>query len=504
MYYENIKRELCIKMKGKKIFKRSGIFLFSAALACAVNYPGNMSVYAETQNTDLGTKDRICGSSRYETAVQVSEYGWNTSDYVVLANGESFADALCASPLAKKYNSPILLTKKDNIDESTLNEIKKLKASHVFIIGEYGAVSKECEDKITALGIEVTRLGGNSRYETSAEVAKALGNVDKIAIASGEGYADALSAAPAAAAQTDKESSMAILLTEKDNMPDAVQKYISDNRQNIKQTFIIGGTGVISSQASKKAPDNFIRLWGKDRYETNVKIMLYFSKELKFDRLYVAEGNGPRGNEFADALSGTALAALTDSPVVLTCNTLPKVTSDFIKSMSLNIVKIQAVGGTGAVSDEIIASIKKIASQSTQSGGQTNSGTAGSQSSQSGSSTSSGSGGTQGSGSGTGNTSGSGTSSGESTMQELKDISSQLDTVYDIVKTSSEKNVVLKIKSSINRTISDSSYDPKIDAQNVKSMYNSLTSEEKSDLKDAVMSNMDVSELIKLAGAYGL
>ena len=497
-----------MEMKGKKVLKRAGVFLISAALVCAVNYPGNMSVYAETQNNELKDRDRISGSSRYETAVEVSKYGWETSDYIVLANGESFADALCAAPLAKKYNAPILLTKADSIDESTLNEIKRLKASHVFIIGKYGAVSKECEDKIAALKIEVTRLGGDSRYATSAEVAKALGNVDKIAIASGEGYADALSIAPAAAAQTDDKSSMAVLLTQKDNLPDVVQKYISDNKENIKQTFIVGGTGVISSKASKKAPDNFVRLWGTDRYQTNVNIMTYFSAKLKFDRIYIAEGNGPKGNEFADALSGTALAALTDSPVILTYKTLSKASADFIKSAALSGAKAQAIGGAGAVSDELISSVNKLLPEKTANGEQTTAGNTGSNTgtqgqTSTGSTSGSGSSGS-GTSSGSGSTSGSGTSDTKSTTQKLKEVSSQLSTVYGIVKTAAEKSIISKIKASVDKTISDSSYDCKSDVETVKSMYNKLTSDEKSDLQDAVMNNMDVSELMELAGTYGL
>lgn len=58
-------------------------------------------VFAETPETN-----RISGDDRYQTAVAVSQTGWQTSDYAVLARGDDYADALCAGPLAYKYDGP--------------------------------------------------------------------------------------------------------------------------------------------------------------------------------------------------------------------------------------------------------------------------------------------------------------------------------------------------------------------------------------------------------------
>lgn len=309
--------------------------------------------------TVYAASTRLYGQDRYETAVEVSKSGWQTSDYVVVASGEDYPDALCAAPLAKKYNAPILLTGSKELNDKTKAEISRLKAKHVFIIGKYGSVSESGENELKSIpGVEeIKRLGGNSRYETSVMIAKELGTVSKVVITSGRGFADAISVAPIAAAEN-----MPILLTEKDNLPEEVQEYLNDNKQNITETYIVGGEGAVSNETANKASSNSVRLGGQDRFDTNVKVMQYFSKELKFDNIYVVQGDGPTGKEFADALTGTALAVKSLSPVVLTYKTLPANTESFIKTVVTKTSKVTALGGDSVVPETLISEMENLAS----------------------------------------------------------------------------------------------------------------------------------------------
>jgi putative cell wall-binding protein len=72
---------------------------------------------------------------RYETAVQISEEGWDTSKYAIIVRGDNFADALCAGPLAKKYNCPILFSDLDLDNDSTIDELARLETENVLIVG---------------------------------------------------------------------------------------------------------------------------------------------------------------------------------------------------------------------------------------------------------------------------------------------------------------------------------------------------------------------------------
>lgn len=121
----------------------------------------NPNVKANSTNYKLTIQDvvRLSGKDRFQTAVQVSQRGWKSgSEVVILSRGDDFPDALCASSLSKKFDAPILLTRKDDIDEITLSEIKRLRAKKIFIVGLKNAISENVENSLKKLGIEVTRL----------------------------------------------------------------------------------------------------------------------------------------------------------------------------------------------------------------------------------------------------------------------------------------------------------------------------------------------------------
>ncbi|MBC2582737.1 cell wall-binding repeat-containing protein [Clostridium sp. DJ247] len=297
--------------------------------------------------------NRLWGQDRYATSVAISKEGWTSSDYVVIASGEDYADALCAAPLAKKYNAPILLTESADINDNVKQEIKRLNAKHVLIIGKYSSVSQNTENEIKTLVSDIKRLGGNDRYETSVIVAKELGNISGVTVTSGNGFADSLSIASIAA-----QKGMPILLTAKDKLPEVIKNYIEENNTNIKDSYIIGGQGVISDNIAEQVSKSSVRLYGQDRFETNLNVMKYFKQDLKFDNLYVVQADGPTGNEFADALSGSALAVKTSSPVILTYKTIPSATEKFIKENVKTKSNIIALGGVASVPEDIISTIQ--------------------------------------------------------------------------------------------------------------------------------------------------
>lgn len=307
--------------------------------------------------------NRLGGQNRYETAAKVAQSGWTSSDYAIVANGEGYADALCAIPLAKAKDAPVLLTTGDNLNENALNELKSLNVKHVIVVGGTGVVSENTLNDIKAQVSDVQRLGGQDRYETSVKIAQALGSTSaKAVVASGEGYADALSAGPAAAI-----NGMPILLTRQNSLPDAEAGYFKDNPQ-ITATYVIGGTASVSDSVANSLPSSK-RLGGTDRYETNIAVLKEFASDFNFDNIYAALGNGPTGNEFADALTGGALAAKNKSPLIITGYTLSSATSDFLKEKGYSGTKLTVLGGTLNISDSLADSIKGSFGTGTTPGG---------------------------------------------------------------------------------------------------------------------------------------
>ncbi|WP_238882851.1 cell wall-binding repeat-containing protein [Clostridium sp. YIM B02551] len=289
--------------------------------------------------------ERLSGPSRYETSVAIAKYGGNHADYVVLATGEDFPDALCAAPLATKYGAPILLTSKNALPPEVQNEITSLNPKEVFIVGGAGVISDNVKNVLQSQGIKVTRISGNDRYETSLEIAKYLNSSKPEAfVVTGNDYPDALSIASYAG---NKQTP--ILLTDKNQLPDSVKNYISS--KGITKTYVIGGSGVISDNVLSTLP-NAERIAGNNRYETNMEILARFP--FFYGNTFFATGLA-----FADALSGAALAGTLNNPIILVDSSMPDDIAGAIRDNKDMMKMKRILGGTGAVPDSLINRILK-------------------------------------------------------------------------------------------------------------------------------------------------
>lgn len=330
------------------ILKRLRIFKITAMFCLALFY--QVPLLLALPGTAQASSDRIAGADRYQTAVAISRKGWVSSDYVVLARGDNFADALCAGPLAKKYNAPVLFTGKYAAGQETLAEIERLKAVSVIIVGGYGAISADVEDSLSDLDVNnIERIYGSDRYGTSVEIAKRLGSKEA-ALATGNAYADALSISPVAAVK-----GFPILLTSGQSLPEAVKKHLENYK--IEKTYLIGGTGVIGAGIENQVPSPE-RLAGNDRYDTNRIILDRFAANLDFNKIYLATGEGLDG--YADSLAGVVLAARTSSPVILNAKSLSAPARDFLLKKVKTGTYLIALGGDQAISSALVDDYNKM------------------------------------------------------------------------------------------------------------------------------------------------
>jgi uncharacterized repeat protein (TIGR02543 family) len=241
------------------------------------------------------------GPDRYATAIKIVQAGWSQSDNVIIARGDDLADALAAAPLAyAKDKAPVLLTKRDELSTGVLNELKRLGAKNVYIVGGTGAVSTAVEDALK--DFTVKRISGKDRVDTSYQIALEAFEVEpeEVVIANGLAYSDALSISSIAAIK-----GMPILLVVKNKLTDDQVKYIEG-----KTVYAIGGTGVLSKEVVLAA--KAIRISGADRYETNAAILNKFEQD--YSSIYIAKGTK---ENLVDALAGSALAAKGNNPIVL-------------------------------------------------------------------------------------------------------------------------------------------------------------------------------------------
>lgn len=289
--------------------------------------------------------NRIYGNNRYETSYEVFKKGWDKSEYAILASGIDYPDALSATPLATKYNAPIILVDNTSLKNQPklVSLLKEKGVSKVFITGGTAVISSEIESGIKSVGINVTRVGGKDRYETSVKIAQLIGNASgEIAVASGLDFADGLSISSIAAMRK-----MPVILTEDNNLPKAVSDYI--NTVNINKTFVIGSEVAISKNVSNKLK-NVERLGGANRYETNRSVFNRFKSDIKLDNLYIASGR-----DFPDALSISALAGKNLNFVLLSNTNYSEQSSKGIISSTRNdIGDLYILGGKVVIPDNIL------------------------------------------------------------------------------------------------------------------------------------------------------
>ncbi|WP_034578922.1 cell wall-binding repeat-containing protein [Kallipyga massiliensis] len=323
---------------------------------------------------------RIEGEDRYETAVKIAKEQYPNglvNKTVILATGQNFADALTANGLTNIYQAPILLTKTDNIPESVMAYLKAEQAEgrleNVLIVGKTGAVSNSVSEALTKMRLNVARVGGSNRFETAIEIAKLLKaaegegkipfskNADLVAedrtkndtyfLANGFSFADAL-----IASVPSSRYGYPILLTDGSNhLRPETKSFLDDafKAGKLNKILVMGGTAVVSEGAKSDVPGSKVdRLYGQDRYQTNMAVNEYFKNATK---VYVVTGEA-----YADALVAGHLAAENNAAILMVSSKgLTKEQSDWIKKND-KITDYVIVGGDKAVSEKVEMEIEDI------------------------------------------------------------------------------------------------------------------------------------------------
>ena len=298
-------------MKNKQIL---GLMLAGMMLA---NVVPQVSLASNNYNVK-----RIDGVNRYHTAMNIAESAFTKCDRAVLVSGNNFADALSAGNLAD--HAPIFLAEKDAISQGTVNTIYALGVKEVVIIGGEKSVPKSVEERLKKENLKVIRIAGRNRYETSTKLAKQLKakNKDNVVLASGEKFADALSAAPYAV-----QKKQTLVLTDGKTLPKDVKA------QDVKT--IIGGEKSVNIKGLDKAQ----RISGKNRYETSLEVLKHMNKT---QSAVIADGR-----DYPDALAAAPYAVKKNTGILLSDDTAIDKIKEYVDSQ--NISDITLIGGEKSV-----------------------------------------------------------------------------------------------------------------------------------------------------------
>ncbi|MBP1745085.1 MAG: hypothetical protein H6Q58_2063 [Firmicutes bacterium] len=312
----------------------------------------------------------LSGSNIYATAVEVSKASYTKTNTVILETGTNFSDALSAAPLAIQEKAPILLTETDSIPQSTWDEIKRLNAAKVIIIGGEGEVSPSVETTLKSLGISVERVSGSSTFGTAVETAKRVreksGVTDKVVLSNGCYFADALSIASYASQQgiptsltdekagiTDKvvlehgygfadtlsigsyasKKGIPILMTDSNVLAGETKAALIEF--GIKEVEVIGDYSVVSQSVEEELEAMGIRVartYGSSRLGTSIEVAGKFFPDSQ--KAIAASGLG-----FADVLAAVPLAAKMDAPIIFVDrNSLPSEVGTYMTNSQIDSI----------------------------------------------------------------------------------------------------------------------------------------------------------------------
>ena len=302
----------------------------------------------KSDNTNTG---RIDGRDRIETAINISKKNYDRAKTVIVVRHDLFPDSMTASVLAKLKDAPILLNPTAKLDSRVADEIKRLGAQEVIIVGGQDSVSEKVREDLRAYDADknVERIAGADRYGTSEMVAKRVvgitGKKNTGVVASGQVFPDALSVGTFAS-----RDGYPILLVKKDSVPSQIQDAIKD--LDINKTYVAGGTNTISKSTEAKLPGVLERMAGATRYETSVAIAK--SKFGASKEAYIASGE-----EFADALVISPISGKFNRPTLLVSRN--KNVNSPVKAYIRNagFTSITAIGGERFVPYSVLEDLVK-------------------------------------------------------------------------------------------------------------------------------------------------
>ncbi len=292
---------------------------------------------------------RISGTSRFDTAVAISQAGFpspiTSTPVVFVASGTNFPDALSAGPVAAAMGGPLLLTSPTSLPASVKAEIERLNPDKIYVVGAASAVSNAVYAALSPLAPSIDRVSGPDRYATSRAVT-ALGfeSAETVYVATGTGFADALAAGAAAGTV----SAPVILVPGRASSAD-LETLTLIGDLGATSIVVAGGPPAVSEGmfASLDTVADAERRSGPSRIDTAVAVNA--AAFTSSDFVYLTNAYS-----FPDALAGGVLATLEPGPMFTVPGTcVPASVRSAITALGAQEVRL--LGGPNALSVQVAA-----------------------------------------------------------------------------------------------------------------------------------------------------
>lgn len=289
------------------------------------------------------------GQDRYDTAIGISKDRYprsGQSDAVVLVNGYDYQNAIIATPVAARYDAPMLLTAGDVLTPKTFTEIQRvLKSSGtVYLVGDEMALSAGIETTLTNAGLHVQRIAGENVYATNVAAASLLTSPTGAFLVTANNFPDGISASSPASLNR-----YPILLTDLHALPSEIHTYLADN-PGIENIYIVGGTAVITDEVKSELETmgkTVIRFGGNDRYDASKNVANAFFGS-------ATQAGVVTGENYPDAIVAGSYAGRLRMPLLLTsASYFPQASKDYMTTHTSTLVSGRIFGGTSVVPDSV-------------------------------------------------------------------------------------------------------------------------------------------------------
>lgn len=288
--------------------------------------------------------DRIGGDTRYDAAVAIAQAAFPTGAPVVyIASGASYPDALSAGPAAAQDGGPLLLTPPDRLPSAVAAEISSLDPDRIVVVGGPASVSDAVEQTLRGLAPTVTRVGGADRYAVSRDLVSAHQQTGKpLFVATGAGFADAVTAGAAAARAGGQ---LLLVPGNQDALPTVTTTLIANLHPS--SIAVVGGPASVSNaifiELDGQVPST--RYGGADRYAVSAAVTTAFGSPS--DHVYLTTGAN-----FPDALAAGPLAGRAGATLISVPGTcVPAVTRLAVDGAAPTAVTL--LGGTESVGTDV-------------------------------------------------------------------------------------------------------------------------------------------------------
>ncbi len=223
------------------------------------------------------TSRTLAGNTLFDTSAAQVKAAYSSSTKAILVGNNGWQDALSGAGLAGALDCPIVFTEKNALNGTTKTLLSDLGVKQVVVIGGTSVVSDRVLNELSRLGVSSVSIWGMRSYDTQMEVysygeRRGLWGRDTVIVATGTGFADALSVAPVAFVKKAPiflvDGSKELIQRQKDALSAATKngKFV--------QALVIG-TGAVSNSVDSSLSgysQSCMRLAGLTLYDTSSEV----------------------------------------------------------------------------------------------------------------------------------------------------------------------------------------------------------------------------------------